>query len=266
MTYSKWQMRQYLFQNGYTEESLRGKKVAEIKVLFDVALEKNGVPDPEIKVQPDYLSPEWPEYVLSQFAQNELIDDAPNVHGLRRVAQLLLGQIICTKIVHLNAPVDPTTYGRASCIYEVQIKTKTKPGEVPSIIIFQDVGGAYPGNTDQEYAKYPEAIAATRAEARCLRKALRLQGPASEEVCITPTTENISTEPMSTKINGAQIAMIKSRSTEYKISISKLIQNVIGEEKPLESLSREEAQQVCQRIVEFQTKRTDISEDLKETV
>ena len=68
---------------------------------------------------PDYLSPEWSDFVLSQFNKDELSDGAPNVHGLRRVAQLLLGPIVSAKVIPLFPATDPTSYGRASCIYEI---------------------------------------------------------------------------------------------------------------------------------------------------
>lgn len=210
---------------------------------------------------PDYLSPEWSDFVLSQFNKDELSDGAPNVHGLRRVAQLLLGPIVSTKVISLFPATDPTSYGRASCIYEIVFEWSDG-----LLRTFQDVAGAYPGNTDKEYAKYPEAMSATRAEARCLRKALRIKGPASEEVCLTPTTEDLGITVMTNVISGTQIAFIKKRCQDYTISVSKLIKKIIGEENALENLTREQAQQICQFINEIQTNRSDITEDLKETL
>ena len=43
---------------------------------------------------PSMFSEEWNEYVMAHFKRNELIDGNPICAGLRRVAELLLGDII----------------------------------------------------------------------------------------------------------------------------------------------------------------------------
>lgn len=297
---NKWEMRKTLLSQGKTEEDLKNKSKEELSVMLglenttidavdsvdsevdiDTILDQLEVTDNlattqvplsvkiessepitfrETNVVPDYLSPEWSAYVLSKFEKDELSDGAPNVHGLRRISQLLLGPIISTKIVLLQSTLDPSTYGRASVVYEIQI-------EFPDgVRVFQDCAGAYPGNTDKDYAKYPEAIAATRAEARCLRKALRIQGPASEEVCKTPTTLDIQTDTsIMDKISANQISMIKNRSQTYNINLDKLIEKITGEKNVLEGLKREQAQQICTYLNEIQTNRTDLTEDVLNT-
>ncbi len=47
--------------------------------------------DPNI---PEYASPEWNKYVMEHFRTDELIDGNPICAGLRRVAGLLLGELI----------------------------------------------------------------------------------------------------------------------------------------------------------------------------
>lgn len=293
---NKWDMRKTLLSQGKTEEDLKHKSKEELEKMLQLdttnntvdldslldSLDKLDIVDTvettdnidianvldnnEEKVQevqdlkeevPDYLSPQWSQYVLNQFEKDELSDGAPNVHGLRRISQLLLGPIISTRIIQLTPALDPSTYGRASVVYEIQI-------EFPDgVRVFQDCAGAYPGNVDQNYARYPEAIAATRAEARCLRKALRIQGPSSEEVCQTPAIVDIQVDmPITDNISANQISMIKNRSQTYNINVEKLIEKITGEKNVLEKLKREQAQQICQFLNEIQTNRSDVTEDI----
>ena len=68
------------------------------------------------------------------------------------------------------------------------------------------------------------------------------------------------------EISGTQIAFIKNRCTEYKVVVEKLILKVIGAEKGIETLSRDEAQNVCAFLNQVQTNREDITEKIKETL
>ena len=47
---------------------------------------------------PDQLSPEWHDYVMGQFQDYELVEingeKYPNCYGLRRVVELLIGDIV----------------------------------------------------------------------------------------------------------------------------------------------------------------------------
>ena len=43
---------------------------------------------------PSVTSPEWNEYVLGLFDPSELFDGRPTCAGLRRVSELVLGQVI----------------------------------------------------------------------------------------------------------------------------------------------------------------------------
>ena len=55
---------------------------------------ETGVTDIVETNAPSMTSPEWNEYVLSLFEENELIDGNPLVAGLRRVAEVVLGPIV----------------------------------------------------------------------------------------------------------------------------------------------------------------------------
>lgn len=277
---NKWELKRLALSKGYSKESLKGLTIAQIENMINESAENvldklevsQNVTDAqstddttivEEKI-PDYLDPEWSNYVMKQFTNDELSDETPNINGLRRVAQLLLGPVISSKIVHFSPALNVDTYGRSSCVYEIVIKWENDPSDLR---VFQAAAGSYSGNTESEYAKYPEAISDTRAEARCLRKALRINGPAYEEVCKNPATEDVIVMSQSSdKISSTQTIMIKSRCKEYNLNIDKVIKNVIGENCLLLELTRDKAKQVCEFLNHIQTNRVEIDESLKETV
>ena len=122
---------------------------------------------------PDPTSPEWNDYVLGLFAENELYDGRPLCAGLRRVAELLLGRIVISRPTQVFPPTAGDTIGRATVIWEVVFEDGS---------IFSDVADYWEGNTDDTFCVFNTATAATRAEGRALRKALRLKTVAAEEM------------------------------------------------------------------------------------
>ena len=122
---------------------------------------------------PDPTSPEWNEYVLSLFDDSELYDGRPLCHGLRRVAELLMGRIVSSKPTQVFAPTGGDEIGRATVIWEIIFEDGS---------LFSDVADCWEGNTDDAFCVFNTATAATRAEGRALRKALRIKTVAAEEM------------------------------------------------------------------------------------
>lgn len=158
--------------------------------VFDGVAEET---EPAPAKVPMYNSPEWSDYVMTKFAEGEIYDGNPTVPGLRRVAEEVLGPIIVSGPVSLNAqhPENPEFVGRASCVYEVTFEwlrdlsrfTSEEDivnGKLPRRT-FRAAAGSNQNNTDAEFAIYPEAMAETRAEARALRKALGLKNVVANE-------------------------------------------------------------------------------------
>ena len=147
--------------------------------LFEgVALETPQNVDTSVKDQivtegPDPTSPEWNDYVLGLFDESELYDGRPLCAGLRRVAELLLGRIVVSRPTQVFPPTEGDTIGRATVIWEVVFEDGS---------IFSDVADCWEGNTDDTFCVFNTATAATRAEGRALRKALRLKTVAAEEM------------------------------------------------------------------------------------
>ena len=116
------------------------------------------VKDRIVESKPNPTSPEWNDYILSLFDEKELYDGRPLCAGLRRVAELELGRIIISR----PTQIFPPTGGNG--------------------VTFSDVADSWEGNTDDTFCVFNTATAATRAEGRALRKALRLKTVAAEEM------------------------------------------------------------------------------------
>lgn len=133
-----------------------------------------GVKDVVRGDNPSFLSPEWNDYVMSFFEKNEQFDGRPTVHGLRRVAEILIGQIVSSKPTQVFPPSNcGTELGRATVVWEITFSDGS---------VFSDVADCWEGNTDDTFIVFNTATAATRAEGRALRKALRLRTVAAEEM------------------------------------------------------------------------------------
>lgn len=122
---------------------------------------------------PSITSPEWNEYVMGLFHESELIDGMPLAAGLRRVAELVCGRIIYSGPTQVFPPQNENSHGRATVVWKI---------EFDNGMCFSDVADCWEGNTDDAFVAYAVATAATRAEARALRKALRIRAVAAEEV------------------------------------------------------------------------------------
>jgi hypothetical protein len=122
---------------------------------------------------PSPTSPEWNDYVLSLFDESELYDGRPLCAGLRRVAELILGRIVSSRPTQVFPPSAGNEIGRATVVWEVIFADGS---------LFSDVADCWEGNTDDAFCVFNTATAATRAEGRALRKALRLKTVAAEEM------------------------------------------------------------------------------------
>lgn len=190
---------------------------------------------------PSQLDPEWHDYVMSKFQDYELVeingDKYPNCYGLRRVVELLIGDIIESRPTSLIVSADSTSNnpGRVTCIYEVTVRDH----DTGALKKYGDVAEVFALNCDDLFLAYPAATAVTRAEGRCLRKLLKVRCVAAEELTrnknvgdavravikSAPTDgsyQNSSEDP----ITGAQIRAIQSRCNTLKINVSKFINSM----------------------------------------
>lgn len=174
----------------------------------------NGDDNTEDVEEPLMESPDWSDFVMKQFTNEELDNlGNPCVHGLRRVARKLLGPIVCSSSRVVQSPVllCPTSMKRQPAVCEhklVILWTRLEGGELQSAyqVEFSDVGDVSETNTDPDFCRFATATAATRAEARAYRKALQLHRVSSEETTMIPVEEGeVKGNITSTQINFLQI-------------------------------------------------------------
>ena len=139
--------------------------------------------------------------------QSQLLDDEVGkdgktefvfIKGLRRLAKLkgvVKERQIFGNTIVLNKP-DGTQYPFVQMGYEVEFEDGS---------VWSDVADAHTYNVDKFFSIYPTAMAATRAEARTLRKALGINMVSKEELGGTDD----SVGAMSNEITTAQERVIK---------------------------------------------------------
>lgn len=185
---------------------------------------------------PDPLAPEWHDYVMSQFQDYELVEingeKYPNCYGLRRIVEVLIGEIIDSKPTDLIISPDATgnNPGRVTCRYEVTIQDH-KSGRIKT---YGDVAEVFSLNCDDLFLAYPAATAVTRAEGRCLRKLLKVRCVAAEELTrnkdvgkavreVVKTNPTDGTYQDQDPISGAQIKLLTNKCKEMNIDVLKFI-------------------------------------------
>src|SRR5690606_27810229 len=105
------------------------------------------------------------------FEPKELIDGNPNCAALRRVSELVLGDIVSSGPSQVFPATDPNGPGRATVVFEVIFDW----GNTGNFRTFKEVADCWHGNTDDLFCAHPVATASTRAEGRVLRKALKVK-------------------------------------------------------------------------------------------
>ena len=122
---------------------------------------------------PSMLSPEWHDYAMTLFEEDELMNGHPLVTGLRRVSELVLGPMSFSGPTWVKPTDRDDHHGRATVIFTIEFSSGLRCSEVAD---------SWEGNTDDMFCAFAVAIASTRAEARALRKVLKIKGVAAEEL------------------------------------------------------------------------------------
>lgn len=241
----------------------------EVSQLFDEAemlvSKVQEIDDDDSPPVPSYNSRAWPEYVMSQFHDDEKVNGFPKIDGLRRVAELLLGDIIDSRPNVMESNLLATDSGRAVCVYVVQFNW-FNTGERR---VFAASGGASIQNTDELFAIYPECMAETRAEARALRRALKIKIASADEIKnvkqATPAKATTTGEwDSNEKITSAQKSFIEKKCGQLKINVNKFVNSGQKSYNSIDEVSCETAQKMITAINGYQTNLSSIPDTLKE--
>jgi hypothetical protein len=134
------------------------------------------------------------------------------------------------------------------------------------------VADAWEGNTDDMFCAYAVAIASTRAEARALRKALKIKGVAAEELTKKDTAKivrDISKQKTSTsgdyddqgRMSDAQYNFIDVKCKQLNINGSKLFKDVFKVDNN-RKISKKIASDIIDQLNEYQRDKNTIPSDL----
>jgi hypothetical protein len=168
---------------------------------------------------PATTSPEWNDYVMKQFTSDELQDGHPRIHGLRRVTELLVGEIQQSESYVKQCP-SPENNNRAVVEHYIYVLTP-----LARVIQVRDVADSDKNNTDKLVSHFPTAVAATRAEARALRKLLKVKEVAAEELTTKNNDENDNDSNTEDKlINNSQVNTINSLAKRLNINVVKFLE------------------------------------------
>lgn len=212
---------------------------------------------------PSMLSAEWHDYAMTLFHESEIVDGHPLVAGLRRVAELVLGTIVFSGPTQVFPVQREDHHGRATVIFSV---------EFANGIRYSEVADSWEGNTDDMFCAFAVAIASTRAEARALRKALKIKGVAAEELTKKDTAKivrEISNQKPSSdgdyneqsRMSDAQYNFIDVKCKQLNINGILLFKefNVDSGKK----VSKKVASDIIDRLNDYQRDKSSIPESIQ---
>jgi len=232
----------------------------------DVLLVPKEEKDPDI---PEYASPEWNKYVMGHFRADELIDGNPICAGLRRVAGLLLGEVVESGPDQVFPATDGNGPGRATVVYQVVINWMNS-GQVR---VFKEVADVWHGNTDDLFCAHPVATASTRAEGRALRKALGVRCLAAEELArkdiVSIVQQSVQKDnPISGEwdetamISPSQTNFIDNKCRQLDINVMAFINSGEAVHDSIEEVEKSKASAMLGALNKYQTKQKEVPEGI----
>lgn len=222
------------------------------------------VKDKIVMEGPTPTSPEWNDYVLGLFDESELYEGRPLCAGLRRVAELLLGRIVSSRPTQVFPPMSGDQIGRATVIWEVVFADGS---------LFSDVADCWEGNTDDAFCVFNTATAATRAEGRALRKALRLKTVAAEEMTKKNTasivrsisqTKNVATEGEyddSQRMTDPQANFIDVKCKQLNLNVAEFFKEVF-DVNVKRNVNKGQASAAIQKLNDYQQDKSLIPDSI----
>lgn len=213
---------------------------------------------------PSMLSPEWNDYAMALFEEGELVDGKyPLVAGLRRVAELALGPIVFSGPTQVFPVQRDDHHGRATVVFAVEFANGQR---------FAEVADSWEGNTDDMFCAFAVAIASTRAEARALRKALKIKGVAAEELTKKDTAKivrDISKQKESSdgdyddqsRMSDAQLNFIDVKCKQLNINGQKLFKDIFNADSN-RKVSKKVASDIIDKLNDYQRDKSSIPETI----
>ena len=249
-------------------------------VLDDIVLENAEIQHDNIVTDTDNndiqaphpTDPEWHDYVMGHFVDDELKQGNPTTDGLRRVAERLVGPIqrITARVVQ-----SPNRDNNGRSTVSVTVVFNDNNGE--NFLSYDGSADVFPGNTNEPYGLFPVATAETRAEGRALKRALRLRKVvAAEELAenisyhnqlsnvVDSVLDNTSDElPGMIKNNQINFVDLMCKTERLDINVEKFISECGYKMTKIKLFKHEDAVKFVEKLSEYQTDETLIPNDIK---
>lgn len=198
-----------------------------------------------------YGSSEWQDYIMAQFREDELVDGCPKCNGMRRIAQLVLGDIISSKPVQIFVVGhEPRTVTVAyEIVFDWKLNTVVDYGNIMNMSSDTRVFGGLADCTEEKtvYGRHPAATAESKAEARALRKALALNVVTAEEK-LTGADEEMPRAKDSAQITKALAGVLKAKMSALKLdadtTLKEFTQSVGTDCRSVDTMSMEEGRKL----------------------
>jgi len=188
-------------------------------ILTADCLEEPIQSEPELMEPPTPNDPEWTQYVLGQFMDDEIDGKNPRVEGLRRVAGQLVGELIEEGCDLLAVPTEENRFRACAKAWGV---FQTPNGQVKR---FEALADAHGDNCFEDYATYLVAMADTRAKGRVFRNALCLRRVVSSEE-VRKTMAAAEDTQNGGDIHTSQISLIRLVADRNNFSISEVLDSL----------------------------------------
>lgn len=190
-------------------------------------------------------SPEWSDYLLSQLSDDEKNNDGyPFVAGLRRLASLYLPPMVessstVVQVPNQNNGMHATAQHRI--VFDGTGSDYSGYGQ-NMVMVYQDVADAHPGNTSPDFIVHASATAATKAEARALRKALGIKKVAADEI------STVAVSHMEGYIDVSQIKLLDKICRDVDVNLIAFINSGSKKYNKIEDITAETASRMCSKI------------------
>lgn len=192
------------------------------------------------EVVPEQDSPEWHEYVMSQFRQGELVDGCPNVMGLRRVARKVIGPIVEDTVKTIAVPDERVKMA----VVEATIAFDAYGVRV----VFSDVADVSPANSVMPYLNHPTSTAASKAASRALRKALGLTNVLSAEEKTPETVSHAASVFGENEITYIQTRILEELCKRNNVNLVKFVNSGDRHYNSLGELTEAAASKLIERF------------------
>ena len=211
----------------------------------------------EMNLMPHFGSAGWSEYVMRQFEDDELINEAPKCDGCRRVVELLIGPIVTCGLSHVTAP---STLNNGTATIGVRVNVKVTNESHPlcgTLISGEDIADVNKANCDAPYHKHASATAATRAEGRVLRKLLRLNNIQTAEE-LSQRADDVDADldwQVDEPISDAQISAIDMVCKRLDVDVMGFVSSGKKIYEDIHSVNKTTAQSMLKELNKLQRKK-----------